>query len=41
MCSPEGGVVLSLGNLIMTYVDNIDDYIPVKFLLFWYFYVVM
>ena len=22
----------------MTYVDNIDDYIPVKFLLFGYFY---
>ena len=26
--------MLSLGHLIMTYVDNIDDYIPVKFLLF-------
>ena len=38
---PQGGggggawcVVLSLGRLIVTYVDNCDDYIPVKFLVF-------
>ena len=36
MCSPEGGVMLSLGHLMMLYVDNFDNYIPVKFLLFWY-----
>ena len=38
---PKGGVVLSLGRLIVTYVDNFDDYISVKLLLFWYFHVVM
>ena len=41
MCSSEGGVVLSLRHLIMLYVDNFDNYIPVKVLLFWYFYVIM
>ena len=30
MYSPRGAVVLSLGRLIVTYVDNFNDYIPVK-----------
>ena len=42
-CVPQGGGggVLSLGRLIVTYVENFDDYIPVKLLLAWYFHVVM
>ena len=41
--SPKGGGggIISVGLLLVTYVDNFDDYIPVKLLLFWYFHVVM
>ena len=41
MYSPRGAVVLSLGRLIVTYVDNFNDYITVKLLLFWHCHLVM